>query len=104
MLVVLVVVGILVVNRGVDVEVFIVVVGIIVVGALIVDVRVVAVVYVNEGTIKYILYEAMVIFIPDVIFQYPLKLPVDDRDVILVILCCVVTPVINVTGGVVEEV
>ena len=92
------------VSRGVDEEVFIEVVGIIVVGALIVDVRVVAVVYVNEGTIKYILYEAMVIFIPDVIFQYPLKLPVDDRDVILVILCCVVTPVINVTGGVVEEV
>ena len=92
------------VSRGVDNEVFIEVVGIIVVGALIVDVRVVAVVYVNEGTIKYILYEAMVIFIPDVIFQYPLKLPVDDRDVILVILCCVVTPVINVTGGVVEEV
>ena len=92
------------VSRGVDKEVFIEVVGIIVVGALIVDVRVVAVVYVNEGTIKYILYEAMVIFIPDVIFQYPLKLPVDDRDVILVILCCVVTPVINVTGGVVEEV
>ena len=92
------------VSRGVDKEVFIEVVGIIVVGALIVDVRVVAVVYVNEGTSKYILYEAMVIFIPDVIFQYPLKLPVDDRDVILVILCCVVTPVINVTGGVVEEV
>ena len=92
------------VSRGVDEEVFIEVVGIIVVGALIVDVRVVAVVYVNEGTSKYILYEAMVIFIPDVIFQYPLKLPVDDRDVILVILCCVVTPVINVTGGVVEEV
>ena len=92
------------VSRGVDKEVFIEVVGIKVVGALIVDVRVVAVVYVNEGTSKYILYEAMVIFIPDVIFQYPLKLPVDDRDVILVILCCVVTPVINVTGGVVEEV
>ena len=56
MLVVLVVVGILVVNRGVDVEVFIVVVGIIVVGALIVEVRVVAVVYVDEGTSKYIIY------------------------------------------------
>ena len=92
------------VSRGVDKEVFIEVVGIIVVGALIVEVRVEAVVYVDEGTSKYILYEAMVIFIPDVIFQYPLKLPVDDRDVILVILCCVVTPVINVTGGVVEEV
>ena len=92
------------VSRGVDKEVFIEVVGIIVVGALIVEVRVVALVYVDEGTSKYILYEAMVIFISDVIFQYPLKLPVDDRDVILVILCCVVTPVINVTGGVVEEV
>ena len=56
MLVVLVVVGILVINRGVDVEVFIVVVGIIVVGALIVEVRVVAVVYVDEGTSNYIIY------------------------------------------------
>ena len=55
MLVVLVVVGILVVNRGVDVEVFIVVVWIIVVGALIVEVRVVAVVYVDEGTSNYII-------------------------------------------------
>ena len=55
MLVVLVVVGILVVNRGVDVEVFIVVVGIIVVGALIVEVRVVAVVYEDEGTSNYII-------------------------------------------------
>ena len=41
------------VNRGVDVEVFIVVVGIIVVGALIVEVRVEAVVYVYEGTSNY---------------------------------------------------
>ena len=56
MLVVLVVVGILVVNRGVDVEVFIVVVGIIVVDALIVEVRVEAVVYVYEGTNNYIIY------------------------------------------------
>ena len=44
------------VNRGVDVEVFIVVVGIIVVDALIVVVRVEAVVYVDEGTSKYIIY------------------------------------------------
>ena len=44
------------VNRGVDVEVFIVVVGIIVVGALIVEVRVEAVVYVDEGTSNYIKY------------------------------------------------
>ena len=92
------------VSRGVDKEVFIEVVGIIVVGALIVEVRVVAVVYVDEGTSKYILYEAMVIFIPDVIFQYPLKLPVDDRDVLIIELCFVVTPVINDTGGFVEEV
>ena len=44
------------VSRGVDMEVFLVVVGIIVVGALIVVVRVVAVVYVDEGTSKYIIY------------------------------------------------
>ena len=44
------------VNRGVDVEVFIVVVGIIVVGALIVEVRVVALVSVDEETSKYIIY------------------------------------------------
>ena len=92
------------VSRGVDKEVFIEVVGIIVVGALIVEVRVVAVVYVDEGTSKYILYEAMVIFIPDVIFQYPLKLPVDDRDVLIIELCFVVNPVINDIGGAVVEV
>ena len=92
------------VSRGVDEEVFIEVVGIIVVGALIVDVRVVAVVYVNEGTSKYILYEAMVIFIPDVIFQYPLKLPVDDRDVLLVVLCFIfIVGLKDIVGGEVEE-
>ena len=92
------------VSRGVDKEVFIEVVGIIVVGALIVEVRVVVVVYVDEGTSKYIIYEAMVIFIPDIIFQYPLKLPVDDRDVLLVILCLVVICGIKDTvGGNVEE-
>ena len=48
------------VNRVVDMEVFILVVGIIVVGALIVVVRVVAVVYVDEGTSNYIIYEVMV--------------------------------------------
>ena len=56
-------------------EVFIVVVGIIVVGALIVEVRVEAVVYVGEGTSKYVIYEAMVTLIPDVIFQNQLKVP-----------------------------
>ena len=44
------------VSRGVDKEVFIEVVGIIVVGALIVVVRVEAVVYVDEGTSNYIIY------------------------------------------------
>ena len=44
------------VSRGVDIEVFIVVVGIIVVDALIVEVRVEAVVYVYEGTSNYIIY------------------------------------------------
>ena len=92
------------VSRGVDKEVFIEVVGIIVVGALIVEVRVVVVVYVDEGTSKYIIYEAMVIFIPDVIFQYPLKLPVDDRDVLLVVLCFgVICGVKDTVGGNVEE-
>ena len=43
------------VSRGVDMEVFIVVVGIIVVGVLIVEVRVEAVVYVYEGTSNYII-------------------------------------------------
>ena len=43
------------VSRGVDKEVFIEVVGIIVVGALIVEVRVEAVVYVDEGTSNYII-------------------------------------------------
>ena len=44
------------VSRGVDKEVFIEVVGIIVVGALIVEVRVEAVVYVYEGTSNYVIY------------------------------------------------
>ena len=44
------------VSRGVDKEVFIEVVGIIVVGALIVVVRVEAVVYVDEGTSNYKIY------------------------------------------------
>ena len=44
------------VSRGVDMEVFIEVVGIIVVGALIVVVRVEAVVYVDEGTSNYKIY------------------------------------------------
>ena len=44
------------VSRGVDMEVFIEVVGIIVVDALIVEVRVEAVVYVYEGTSNYIIY------------------------------------------------
>ena len=44
------------VSRGVDMEVFIEVVGIIVVDALIVVVRVEAVVYVDEGTSNYKIY------------------------------------------------
>ena len=44
------------VSRGVDKEVFIEVVRIIVVGALIVVVRVEAVVYVDEGTSNYKIY------------------------------------------------
>ena len=46
----------------------------------------------------------MVSLIPDVIYQNLLKLPVDDRDVLIIELCFVVNPVINVTGGVVVEV
>ena len=46
----------------------------------------------------------LVSLIPDVIYQNLLKLPVDDRDVLIIEICFVVTPVINDTGGFVEEV
>ena len=49
-------------------------------------------------------FGAMVILVPDVIYQNLLKLPVEDRDVLIIELCFVVTPVINDTGGFVEEV
>ena len=54
--------------------------------------------------ILFMEFGAMVILVPDVIYQNLLKLPVEDRDVLIIELCFVVTPVINDTGGFVEEV
>ena len=43
--------------------------------------------------------------IPDVIYQNLLKLPVDDRDVLLVVLCFFVIAVLrDIVGGDVEKV
>ena len=46
----------------------------------------------------------MVILVPDVIYQNLLKLPVDDRDVLLVVLCFgVIVGLKDIVGGEVEE-
>ena len=50
------------------------------------------------------MYDGMVSLIPDVIYQNLLKLPVDDRDVLLVVLCFgVICGVKDTVGGNVEE-
>ena len=46
----------------------------------------------------------LVSLIPDVIYQNLLKLPVDDRDVLLVVLCfIVIVGLKDIVGGEVEE-
>ena len=50
------------------------------------------------------MYEAMVSLIPDVIYQNLLKLPVDDRDVLLVVLSFgVIVGLKDIVGGELEE-